>query len=103
MDIAFLTKNFKIQPLELSNFETAWKIKDIPIVLQYCFSKKIVVLGGDILNFNKQYNYDNWYYNFEEKLGIAENSENSYNKAIRYINEYIKKNGEAFYVIIVTK
>ena len=28
---------------------------------------------------------------------------NNANKAIRYINEYIKKNGEAFYVIIVTK
>lgn len=93
--------NQTITSTDFSNSETAWMIEDAILVLEHFKNKKKIVLGGDILTENLEYNYDNWYYNIEPSQNSEFNIECSIKVAFEYLSDYIKTNGNSFYVAFV--
>lgn len=91
-----ISKNF-------SNTEEAWMIDDAFLVLEYLKSKEKIVLGGDVLTEKLEHTYDSWYYNEESSQNSDLNVECSIKLAFEYIANYIKTNGNSFYVVFVTK
>ena len=86
---------------DVSSSETAWKIKDAFIVIDYYYSLGQIILGGDILSSSLQNTYDNWYYNIDNAAGKNTNLKNSVNIAKEYILNYTKRNGLNNYVVFV--
>ncbi|MBQ3229775.1 MAG: hypothetical protein IJB49_02025 [Clostridia bacterium] len=99
MDISI--KNKTITSIAISNTEMAWAIEDANLVLEYLKNENKVVLGGDILNNELEYNYDSWYYNVKDNQNSRFDVEYSIDVAIKYISNYIKDNGNAFFVVFV--
>ena len=95
--------NKTIISTDFSNTETAWMIEDAILVLEHLKSKKKIVLGGDILTEKLEYNYDSWYYNVESSQNSKFNVECSIKSAFEYISNYIRTNGNSFYVVFVTE
>ncbi|MBR2861595.1 MAG: hypothetical protein IKB86_07135 [Clostridia bacterium] len=95
--------NKTIISTDFSDFETAWKIDDSLLVLEYLKSKNKIVLGGDILTEKLEHNYDNWYYDTDSNQNHKTNVEQGFKTAYEYISNYIKLNGTTFFVVIVTK
>lgn len=93
--------NKRITSIEFSDNEMACKIEDAILVLDYLKENKKIVLGGDILNKYREYNYDNWYYNIDLNYDIRFNLETSHKKAKEYLANYIQRNGDDFYVLFV--
>ena len=92
-----------IVPQKISPYELAWKIDDTKAVLQWLSENNKVVLGGDILDINKEYTYDNWYYNPDDTCSSLINAKNSIEKASEYISNYIDINGSDYYVVLISK
>lgn len=86
-----------------TEFETAWRIEDAICVFGYLKSRNKIILGGDILTENMDYTYDSWYYNPILTQSQQSNVELGYEQAIEYISKYMKRNGSAFYVVIVAE
>lgn len=78
----------------LGIFEVAWTYDDVMEVLTQLEKEKIIILGGDVLNKNLEYTYDNWYYQEKDYIGSIEYTRN-------YINSYYQKNGNDFYYVLV--
>lgn len=95
--------NRMITSVDFSNTETAWMIEDAILILDYFKSKKKIVLGGDILTEKLEYNYDSWFYNIESDRDLEFNIKCSIKAAFEYISNYIRTNGDSFYVIFVTE
>lgn len=96
-----IVKKKMIQARETKWGTFAWPITDIIDVIMYYVTNNQIVLGGDILNEELEYTYDNWYYELDNAQNKIENSRCSIEKAKIYISNYIKSNGGAFYVDIV--
>lgn len=94
-------ENKLITSIDFSDFEEAWRIEDAFFVLDHLRSKGKIILGGDILTEKLEYNYDSWYYNVKSTKDSHFNVESSINLAIDYIANYIKTNGNNFYVVFV--
>lgn len=90
-----------IVPQKISPYELAWKIDDIKPILQWLSANNKVVLGGDVLDVNKEYTYDNWYYNPDDTCSSFINAKNSIEKASEYISNYIAINGADYYIVLV--
>lgn len=88
---------------ETCNNETAWRLTDAISVIKHMGSEGNIILGGDILDEGLQYTYDSWYYNIDKLKSLESNSVDSVRVATEYISDYIKNNGDGFYVIIVEK
>ena len=95
--------NQKIDAVLTPSKELAWPMDKIFLVLQYMQTCNKVVLGGDILTSEMEYNYDSWYYNCDLSKEHFYNAGRSYNVAIEYIERYIQRNGNDFWVILVLK
>ena len=94
-------RNKMIRSTFFSDSETAWRIEDAPLVLEYLQSKNKLVLGGDILTDALEYTYDNWYYNVDSMQNLEHNVEYSVRRACEYISNYAKANGTEFHVVFV--
>jgi len=90
-----------IEPVLTSHGELAWHIADVPAVLQRISAHGLIVLGGDILDIEMQYTYDNWYHNVDRSLSKSLNVKSSFDAAQEYIQKYINRNGEGFFVVLV--
>ena len=95
--------NKTIVSTDLSDAEIAWMIEDSILVLEHLKGKDKIVLGGDILTEKLEHNYDSWYYNVESSQNSQLNVECSIKLAFEYISNYIKANGNKFYVVFVTE
>ena len=98
-----IIKNKTIISTDFSDYESAWKINDALLLLEYIKEKNGLVLGGDILTENLEHNYDSWYYNNNPAHDYQFNVKCSIQHASEYICNYIKNNGDSFHVIFVTK
>ncbi len=96
-------KNQTIFSIDFSDYETAWKIEDATLVLEYLKSENKLVLGGDILNERLNHTYDSWYYNPHPDRNTKTNINCSIEYANEYLKRYIKENGVSFHVIFVTQ
>lgn len=91
----------KVYPIVISSQESGWNLKDIKDVLQWLRSNNQIVLGGDIIDAQKNYTYDNWFYNYNHLVSVWENVNTSINLALDYTAEYLKRNGDNYYVVLV--
>ena len=70
---------------------------------------QIVVLNQNIMTFwiilteKLEHNYDSWYYNVECGQDSKFDVECSFELAYEYISNYIRTNGNKFYVVFVIK
>ena len=96
-------QNKTIYSIAISDAETAWRIQDANLVLEYLQDQRKIVLGGDILDKQGKYTYDSWYYNVDSNKNLQFNVEYSYRTSTEYISNYMKANGSAFYVVFVVK
>lgn len=87
----------------ISSYEFAWAMLDAFDVLDYYYSKKWIVLGGDILTSDLRHNYDSWYYNINANKDESFNLNSSVYKAKEYIAKYIENNGVNYYIVFVTE
>jgi hypothetical protein len=92
-----LTDELKSKGKVTTTGEYAWNHADAIEVIKYLTDKNCVISGGDVLNVNFEYTYDNWYYTYSE----VDNISASASKATEYIEWYNKKFGDDFYYIIV--
>ena len=81
--------------------EIAWKSQKALQVIDFLCSKGIPILGGDVYTFNGkdiESTYDSWYSN----RGLNDTFvQESREKAIEYIMQYAKNNGDNFIYSIV--
>lgn len=93
----------KIYPVKITSYEIGWRIKDINDVLQWLNKNNQIVLGGDIIDSQKNYTYDNWFYNYNHLQSVLENVNTSIAKALDYTSNYLKNNGDDYYVVLILK
>lgn len=80
--------------------ERAWRVCDIPDVLEYVRSENLVILGGDVITPQEKHTYDNWYYNISHSLTIEENVQASIDLTRSYIDAYVRKNGNNYLFVV---
>ena len=91
-----------VEPVQATPYEIGWHLKDIDVVLEWLKEKNHVVLGGDILNKNKEHTYDNWYYEYDNNISLLDNVEKGVAKAREYTSWYAKKFGFDYFVVVVS-
>lgn len=99
MDICINNKT--ITSIDFSDTETAWRIEDAILFLEYLTRRDKVVLGGDVLTDKLEYNYDSWYYHPDPDKCLSFNVDCSIKLAKEYISNYIRINGNRFFVVFV--
>jgi hypothetical protein len=92
----------------LGIIEIAWDKNDAIAAISFLCNSGYIILGGDVYVMDNgclQYTYDNWF--FEPRaLKDHQNIHNyliqkSKDKAIHYVNQYYKMNGDKFYYTVV--
>ncbi len=81
--------------------EYGWKYPEIIEVLDFCVKKKYLVLGGDVYSSSDNkftITGDSWYISSAE---LSSGNENDRDKAVKYISDYHKRNGDAFIYVPV--
>ena len=78
-------------------------INALPRVLKALYNEQTTLLGGDLLDKDGQFTYDSWYYNYEESKSACENCIASIKKAEEYTESYKRRNGDLFFVVLVTR
>ena len=96
-----LTDELKAKGTITMTTEYAWKYTDAVEVVNYLSQREYVLLGGDVLNSDFSYTYDNWYYSYNHSISLEDNLKWSVLKAIEYVGWYNKKFGDGYYYIIV--
>ena len=96
-----LTKELLNKGVETFTREFAWKYNEAIEVLSILKNKGIVVLGGDVLNLDLNYTYDNWYFDIDKNNSHDFNVLCSYEKSKCYIEQYYNQFGDMCYYIIV--
>ena len=84
--------------------ELAWYGKDAIKAIEYLSNKGTLILGGDVYIISKQkikLTYDNWYYMPTESRTQQENIDAAKEKAISYIQHFIRKNGNDYLYSII--
>jgi len=87
--------------LELGVNELAFPLEKYEEIISYYLQSKIIILGGDILIYNKntfEFTYDSWYYNSNENISHKENVIKSYLQAEEYLKTFPYKN--AYFTVI---
>ena len=94
-----LEKNAILLYETLGVHDIAWEYKDVLKVIEYLYTKSVVILGGDVL-LKKIDGYkftgDNW----SEDSGDLEKS---YQLTMQFINDYYRKRGDSYIYSLVCK
>lgn len=83
--------------------EFAWKITDALYILDAYKKENRIVLGGDVLDSNLDYTCDNWYYEPDPDKSREENVIASYTSGYNYLSDYMRLNGEDYWIVLVIK
>ncbi|MCB8951392.1 MAG: hypothetical protein H6650_05200 [Ardenticatenales bacterium] len=72
----------------------AWYSSLIPQIVRWCWENDVAILGGDVLELDKDgqlsYTYDNWYINFDSKLIWRDFVAKSLEYAVQNVQSYEK-------------
>ena len=82
-------------------YEIIWEIEDALTIMDLAIQRDVLILGGDMLDEDFQFNYANWYYNPSADLTCKYNVVQGAEKAKEYLCRYMNRNGKGHYVIIV--
>jgi hypothetical protein len=98
-----LDKGYSLNQIGISGY--AWYKDDVVLLLKEISNKGYIILGGDVIILNEDtpvFTGDSWY--FETETPSEDDIVVSRDKAINYIQNYSKNNGEDFiYTIVVEK
>lgn len=97
----FLQEKIRNRAINVCTGELAWDYSDIVYVIKSLYENQFLILGGDVINKDLSYTYDNWYYNYNYALTYEENINISFNQAIEYVKNYNLKFGDLFYYVVV--
>ena len=84
--------------------ELAWYGKDAIKAIEHLSNKGKLILGGDVYLISEQrikLTYDSWYYIPTENRTHQENIDAAKEKAISYIQHFIRKNGNDYLYSII--
>lgn len=81
--------------------ELAWTAGQIPEVMKVIQDNGWVILGGDVLDRRQEYTYDNWYYQPDHRICLAQNVKASMDRCVGYVSEYIQNNGDGYLFVLV--
>lgn len=96
--------NFELGELEgivTPQGEIAWKAENIPNIVEIARKYNRIILGGDVLTVSGEYTYDNWFYNRDGNVSKQTNVEQSIDKCLQYIGNYLQRNGSEFLFVMV--
>lgn len=85
---------------ETAGNEYAWQIREVLDVIEVLRKEGRVILGGDVLDRDMNYTYDNWYHNPSDP---QTDCETSCGKAKAYVQRYLERFGPEYYVVLVVK
>lgn len=94
-------KKYSIYPVGNVSSLACWRLKDAKNVLNWLKTNNQIVLGGDILDLQKNYTYDSWFYNYNHSKTLVENVNTSIDIALDYTTNYVRNNGKEYYVVFV--
>lgn len=97
----FLQEELRNRAVNIYTGELAWNHSDIICVMKSLCENQFLILGGDVLNKDLSYTYDNWYYDYNYALTYEENIHKSFDEAIKYVNNHNLKFGDSFYYVVV--
>ena len=97
----FLHDEIKNKAIKICTGELAWNYSDIVSIMKMLYKNEFVILGGDVINNDLSYTYDNWYYDYNYSLSYEENVKLGFNRSIEYVRNYHVKFGDMFYYVIV--
>ena len=84
--------------------ELAWYGKDTIDAIEYLSNNGTLILGGDVYIISEQkikLTYDNWYYIPVESRPHQKNIDAAKEKAVSYIQHFMRKNGNDYLYSIV--
>ena len=79
----------------------AWKPEDLPAVMKSVADNSWIVLGGDVLTVCEKYTYDNWFYEPDPTISLAQNVDQSISLCLDYVEEYTQRKGVNFLFTLV--
>lgn len=79
----------------------AWRVSDLPVVMQSVIAKQWIVLGGDILTVQGNDTHDSWFYDPIPSISLSENIHKSIVVTMDYVIKYINTNGTDFLFSLV--
>lgn len=85
---------------ETEGTEYAWRIEEVLGVIEVLRREGRVILGGDVLDRDMEYTYDNWYHNLCDP---ATDCCVSCEKAQSYVQQYLDRFGPEYYVVLVVQ
>jgi len=94
-----INKGYSLVPIGVS--EMVWKFTDAIEIINFLANQGYPILGGDVyLEKDNVFEstYDSWYLEKSESKNFAEESRK---KALDYIYEYAKNNGDQYFFSIV--
>ena len=81
--------------------ELAWRVSDVPCLLEHAARENLVILGGDVVTLQGVYTYDNWYYEVSNLQSVKTAVHGSIATARKYVHDYVQKNGNEFLFVLV--
>ncbi len=81
--------------------ELAWRVSDVPCLLEHAARENLVILGGDVVTLQGVYAYDNWYYEVSNLQSVKTAVHGSIATARKYVHDYVQKNGNEFLFVLV--
>lgn len=78
--------------------DIAWEYPLVITVIKELEKANALILGGDVLTNKIEYTGDNWSFSEEE---LKHSPHDCYAKTIDYIENYVKKNSNIFYFVLV--
>lgn len=85
---------------ETEGTEFAWRIDEVLDVIEILRREGRVILGGDVLDRDMAYTYDNWYH---DPCDRDTDCEVSTGKAKAYVERYLERFGSEYYVVLVVQ
>jgi len=99
----FLSKELFSKSVYLNEFTNVWQIALFEELFDEIKKEHKIVLGGDIITEELKYTHDSWYFEPQEAKSREENCIMSLKTAETYLTNYMKRNGDKYYIDIVLR
>ena len=81
--------------------EYACLASNVPAVVNRAINHGWIILGGDVLNPDQSYTYENWYYNPNPRKSLGENIVIAAQICSNYVADYSSKYGDEYLYVLV--
>ncbi len=99
----FLSKELFSKSVYLNEFTNVWPVVLFEELFDEIKKEHKIILGGDIISEELKYTHDSWYFEPQETKSRDDNCVMSLERAEDYLINYIKHNGDQYYMDIVLR